>query len=656
MANTGSQEFRETREKCNSPVRGARSLQAREVIKAPTTLSRPAPRPPPLSGDVLANAAADMKALYAQHEKARTTRLVDSLPADLSMAQHDHRSRARAVRNIEVREREMSQLQEQQIKAYRLRIVREVRKKFAHESDEFQESKIQERFNAYLEKKTKKDLNRRERWNRGLLTAELLEGNNEGGFNGEEVDLCARKTPVSRALQTAQTIVYYPVYMTKPLEEGLDYEDFLERTKAFGKLDSANVYARRLLEGPSSLTSRRSKDKARQVQSQSITYPNGQLFGSLKLGDGKTMYVMVRKDLILSGDLNPDVLRNKWVDDDVVELYRARYDVFLYKFVPKSWQCKEEEDKKARAKREQRQELDCKRRDKQERKKKKKKRRKRKRQPKTNVEMRQAAAEEEGSMGLEGSRLRAALQALSVPGSQPQLDSVDVEDEEVEEPAGSDDGSEENSDEDTDDETASQASESTMCYSSPAPGPPPGRYTERNEDEDVVVILEGSYTDRQLANEAAFRLAEAMWKPRNPDINAVNIYKEEVLPRLRQAREAMDLDSDLALYTFKVAEFTEHYASVDHRPWGFKESRVAVYETELKGPRDFAVDFVMDMSDYPYRPTTTERAAENVRLAGDQDGDIIDLEDSGGEGVEATVQNDIDHDEEGEESGESEED
>lgn len=605
--------------------------------------SLPEPRPPPSSGDVFATAKADMEAFNAQHKKDNTTILVEPSSADFVMLQHSQ-SRKTAIRNAKFRKRNSLSHENKQVRNRIQQIGREVKRDYSHLSPEAQAEISQTKIDAYLKKKKVTELNIHE----GLLTEDLLESNSGGGFNGEEVDLDAGKTPASRALELTSTTVCYTVYITKPLGSGEDCENSLARTRVFGKLDDANHYAEQLLEASSSRSSGSSKDKARQVQSQIISYQDGLLLGCLKLGDGKTMHVMVRKDTVLTGNLDPNALRNKWVDDDVVKIYRARYDVVLINFVPKSWQRKKED-------RERHPKLDRERREMGQEK---------ERQPKTNAERDQAAAEEEDPRGLDGAKPRAALHVLATRGSHSQPDSVDAEDEDVEGLAGNDNDPEENTHEDNNDETSSQASDSTMCSSNPAPGPLPDYYTGRklrDEDVDVVFVLVESYTDRRLANMAAFQLAETIWKPRTPNINAVGIYREELLPRLRQARETMDLDSDLALYTFKVADFTEHCGSVDHRPWGFKESRVEVHETELKGPRDFGIDFVMDAKDGLYRPTTTvESAAENVRPAGNQDENVIDLErrDDDDDDGEVAVQNDIDddHGEDDDEDKDDEED
>lgn len=587
-------------------------------------------------GNVFDDAAADMQALFAQYEKKRTTTLVDSLPANMIMTQPDSQSRARAARNIGIREKDEVQRQEKLFRKQLGRIRHKVRKDYPDETDEVRDSIIEERFNTYKDKKIRRDLNERGQFKAGLLTVDFLESNRgRGAFDGEEVDLDARRVPASQALEPIQTIVHYPVYMTEPLEEGQNYENFMKRTNSFGKLESANFYAKRLLEGPSSPTSKRSRDISRRVVSQSIVYPNGLLFGSVRLGDGRGIFVIVRKEEMLFGNLDPDALRNKWIDEDVLDSYRKRYDVWSVKLVPKAWIDKEADDEEARAARDRADERA------KERQKRREERRRSKKQQDVGDKGAKSVTADDDPQGLEGAKLRAALNALSNPTSNPRLDANNEPDEE-----SADERSENSDDDGTDDEAHSQASDETVCCDdngpSSRPGPPYGspyaRYPNFYADYAVRNECVASYTDLHLANEQALDLARQAWRPRTALMDAVLHYENAVLPAVRAAAAGLGDDDEQGL----ALQFPEFPGHKDHRPWGFVWAQITVQETELQGPRELGVDFVIDMTSSAYRPTVAERAELNVDLNDDEqdehNGDAVDgSESEREEGEEGTA-------------------
>lgn len=541
--------------------------------------------------------------------------VLDHLPADFARPLPDHQSREKAVRNTVARESELARREQQQIRKRRRRLEREVEKELAHEPKEVRDGIFRQKFNLYLEKKMNKGHGNQGPY-RGPLPVVNPHGTDGGdNFDGEEVDLNASKVPALSAVQTVQSIVCYMVYMTEPLDQSINYEDALQRTKSFGRLDSANKYARSILEA-SWAPSRRYKDKSRTVQSQNIAHLEGLIFGSLKLSDGKTIYVMVRKETILSGNLDPDALRNRWIDEAVLDVYRPRYDVYLHKVVPRSWQYLEDKDRREYAKREKRRKNDAGR----------NKTSQSQRQSENNAEDGQAAEESE-PCGLEGSSLREALNALPMRNSGDQHDPDIIQNRDDLDKAHREDGaSSEILDEANDDEVSSQVSHSTMQNYGPHSTRPSDSYSSLTHDVDYAHITGGSYTDLRLANLAAFSLAEAMWKPRIPDITAVTIYRDEVLPQLQQEKDDMDLDNEKMSFSFPVHEFTDGRARVDHRPWGFTESVIMVEESKLEGPRDFEVDFEVDLSDCPYRRTTLDEAAGSAPSAGARDVEEADLE------------------------------
>lgn len=581
--------------------------QAEQTISLP---NRAQPRQPYASRNEFAEAEAQMKALQEQYKKKSTTIFVDSLPADLGMPKPNHLSRRRAVRNVSMRQRDETERNEALIRKQRSRIKSAVLKEYARKPEEFQAQVIQERLDVYLERKKKRERDTRERLKKNLLTVDFLEDNEAGGFNGEEVDLDSRRIPAPQALGPDQTMVIYPVYFTEPMIRGANYENFLRRTKAFGILDSANLYAKRLLEGSSSPSSARATSKGKRAVAQCYRYVNGQLCGFIELGDGRVIYVQVEKEQQAVGNLHPSVLLNKYVDEEVLELYRPRYDVWLITVTPRAWLDIEKSEIKARLKRDRQQEREKKRETKRDAK------RQGKRSQQADSAHEKPVAEDDEAQGLEGAGLRAALKAISAPGSGsgPQI--------------GADDDGEDLVEDTDDDETSSQATadsnhsstsssaETVRCSSTPF-GPLHSRFPNHYHDEVYKTHLLGSYTERRLANEQALVLAESWWKPRGAQIDAWLAYEAQV-KHMKQQKDQADLDSELLDMSFDVPKY---YGRTDHRQFHFVMSRLVVSETKLQGPRDIGVDFAMDMDEGPYRSTVWETAIENTRLAGDPDGE-----------------------------------
>lgn len=565
--------------------------QAKQTVGVP---NRAQPRRPHVTREEYSKAEAQMKALQAQHEKENTTILVDALPADFGMPKPDHLSRRRAVLNTSVRERDETKRHEELVKRNLREVSAAVRKQYADKSEVFQRETIQKKHDKYLLGKSKRDQNKRgqskrEQLQKTFLNEDFLEDTEAGKFNGEEVDLNARKIPASQALDKQTIVVCYVVYMTEPITRGENHENSWKRTKAFGNLRAASIYAKRLLEVSCSSSSAHPTAKAKQAVAQSIWHRNGLLCGFIELNDGKLIYVEVQKDQQLVGDLQPDVLRSKYVDEEVLELYRPRYDIWLITVSPKAWLDEEKKDMKAKEKRDRHEER------REQREKKSEAKRKGKPSPQANATNNQPEAEEDQAQGLEGARLRAALNAFGT------TDAEDLDDDD------------EISSQATDDSVLSSASEGTVRCSSPAFGPLYSRFPDHYNDVVHVPRHLNSCTDLRQANEQALRLAKDLWRPRNTNLEAWDAYNSKI-EHLEEQRDQADLDSELLIIPFHVPSY---YGRTDYVPFGFVASKIMVVETKLKGPRDIGVDFVMDLDENPFRPTAREAAMDDAQLAGD---------------------------------------
>lgn len=593
----------------NQLMRQNQAPQAPPIVKISSTSSCSRPKPNRTTREDIAQAEAQFKALKAQHEPKRTTTLVNVLPADFRMAQPDYLSRARAVRNVGFREQDEERFQDRQIKAYRQRIRRDVQKKHANESEEAREALINKKFNTYLEKK----ITQRDRWKRGLLDVEFIEDVAGGGFNGEEVDLDARRIPASQVLEPTQTIVIYPVYLSKPYAKGMDYEDSLIRTKVFGTVNDANSYAKKLLERPFCLLPKRFEDKDRQIESSHERRQQGMLLGLVMLESGNMISVEVRKEQMLIGDLDPSVLHDKWVGKEVPEVYRSRYDVWYITRKPRAWEDAEKRDcKPQEGDEEKREETPA-----------------GEQQQEAEAREELSAANAQEPQGLEGSSLRAALSALPAPGSNPQPDPAGVDHEAEEHLRNSDSADRDESfRENAHDETSSQTSnDSTTSSSTSRTAGSPSPTNDSLSGEEEYHTLCASYTTLQLANREALSLARTAWKPRTPQLDAQTQWMHEVRDVIKWWKTEADLNNECV----NMVLVPKFQGPVDRRAWGFVRAEITVTETILEGPRDLGVRFVLDHN--PYKSTIIGRTAGSVEPPGDQDeADHIDLEGSDLEG------------------------
>lgn len=577
-----------------SPARRNRPSQGvTKTVYLPQEPSRSDARASNLGKEDYLTAAAQFQALMAEHEQKRKTMLIDALPDNF--ANPSHQSRARAVKNIGTRARNATRYVKDRAVQRKRRITRDVNKDHAHEPEEFRANLIEEKFNKYLENRKKAEINKQQREkDKGLPTVECLKDDEEI-FNGEEANLAmAQRIPATQVVGTSDTIVIYVVYLSKPFEDGTGFEDCLMRTKTFGRLESANFYAKQLLEGGKPTLSQHPKKAGLRIVSLNFWYSNDLLYGQSKRGDGKNIFCQVRKEQQVVGDMDPDILRNKWVSQELVEVYRKRWDVFLVNVVPKAFleqdkRSKEEKNKQERERERERKESSI----------------------AANGEQEEAEVE----TALEGDALRAALANLPAPDSSPIL----------------------NADKDHDNDTCSEASENSSVVSSSterhrSPSLPfrgdPERYPGTNPwaHEEYQVMHIGSYTDRRLANEQALDVARIVWSPQVPNMDAIDFYHGRVMETIRTEREDMDMDVECADITFLVPPYQGHK---DRRPWPFVHSRVLVQETRLEGPRNLGVNFVLDCEE-AYDVSKAVSAAKKAAATVSMDQPMEEEEEEGG--------------------------
>ncbi|KAF3770096.1 hypothetical protein M406DRAFT_66536 [Cryphonectria parasitica EP155] len=576
---------------------------AQNNLNVSSVPKRASQRPSRITGDEIANAAKDMRILQKQYAEKKTTALTDALPPEFRRSQPSHKSRAKAVQNIASRERVEAITQERVI-AKRMRAIRtEVEREFRESSKthDFKEHLIREKCDRYMEKKKSQMLKKAQSQNRGLPPVDFL----EDGQDGEAAAAAAagstqRGVPASQALEPGQAIVTYCVYLSQPIDEGVAYEDTMMRARAFGKSDSANYYAKLLLDDMSAPPRQHSRNQARRTMSLQTWYANGLLFGMKKRGDGKYVYVQVRKEKTLVGDMDPDVLRNQWVDEDVLDIYRKRYDVFEFQFIPRSVIEAEKRDEEARKLWDQRQEDKSVAPD-------------GNRESTAQTEAMDGAEKENEPRGLEGDELRSALRALPACGPAPRQAKTHPEEGEDEH----DDlfSSYVSSDADADShidlqEYDTAGSESLNNNNDKRPmesqndktsrGPTP--FSAGTDDDPrnpyasckLVTKIYGSFTDLHTANQRALAVARIAWKPTGCDLNALDHWKENMLPSLAEQMKELDLDSECAEIECPPKPF---HGPNSRRAWPFVHARVCVVEIEIEGPMDTEIDFAMDMTE-----------------------------------------------------------
>ncbi|KAI3401240.1 hypothetical protein diail_11946 [Diaporthe ilicicola] len=490
---------------------------------------------------------------YSQAAQKRKTILTDSVPADLGKPSYTARrqmvrrntgmgfgpKRQTAIKN---NEEKRASYRRKAIESKRQALREQMDHEFAYESKEDRERRVEAGVAELRRKFEKNDQKRDAQKSHGLLTVDFLE--DSGGFACDPTSRpppAAPKgkrhgMPVSEALEPGATILLYAVYISDPVDKGKDFDDGDMKRLAdqFLKKEEANKHAEEVLR----------KDSLHDSQLVSIQFrvgpEDGLFFGIKELSDGKTVMCMVQSERHMSSELN---LRDIFVNKELKEIYRPRFDVFYTTVIPKVFLEKkkastdEDKDNSTKAK------------------------------SPASVAREEPEPEEDEDHGDNSS----LFSAPSTPEPRAAQDKRDKEEEE---------------DEEEDSDADSVATDVTLSPSQP--GGNLGSLTW-NDVEYLHEHVDG-FTTLELANEEAVKVARELWRPRGSRMDPWLYYRNSIEPSLREVK-TKDLDLEAATLEFAVPDFEGH---VDERPWPFIYSRVFVKETRLEGPRDIGNHVVMD--------------------------------------------------------------
>lgn len=544
--------------------------------------------------------AKDMAALRKRYEQKTRAMVVDALPPTFGMSESAEirqysrilgRERARIQDDYSNAERKRREKGISRRKARKTEITREVRKKFGHMPEQFQNGEIEKRFNAYLEKHHPElsqppdnTVVRGAQFNENFLEDE--HSDNFVHHNPDD-DLNRRMIPASEALRRFEPntpMSIFTVFVSGPHGPD-DSDDALEFTinKSFHVLDKANEHARSILD----------RQAERDYEFKTV---GGFAIGKWELATrsykGKWRSIKTQEEKTCVGDLPPDALRNKFVDEELIDKYaRDAYDVIFLKLAPQGfWEeevekennsglCKQQEGKGHKRQRE--------------------------RKGTSNRCVSISSEEsEETPTGFEGDELRRAL-ARGPPGTcQTDADQEIIEGE----------GEELTSD------NASQASDDSDSSAGTACAPPrPGNsydQTRGNAYSDLCSNVEvlATFTTLSEANEAALKAAESLWEPRGARFNSRNMWTNEVLPYIKAKRQFMDSE-EMQLVLPGLASATGR----DLRSWGFTCSKIWVQKRNLQGSMNLAIDFTLTARDRMQATCASKKGdetAENMNQAG----------------------------------------
>lgn len=558
--------------------------------------------------------AKDMAALRKQYEEKPRAIVVDALPPTFGMSdpaeirQHNRilgRERARIRDDFSNAERKRREKALGRRKARKTEITREVRKKLGHLSEHFQNGEIEKRFNAYLEKHHP-ELSQPpdDTVVRGAQFNEnLLENRRSDNYvhNDPDDDLNRQMIPASEALRRFEPntpMSMFTVFVSDPHGPD-DSEDALEFTinDSFDVLAKANEHARSILY----------REAEKDYEFKTVAgFATGKWELSTRSHKGKWRSIKTHEVETFVSDLPPDALRNKFVDEELLDKYaRDAYDVFLLKLAPQDFW--EEE-----AKKENNSEL-CKRQE--------EKGHKRQRERK-GTSNRCAAISSEGReetpTGFEGDELRRAL-ARGPPGTfQTDADAENIDDDEE---SPSDNCSQASND--------SKSSAGTAC----APTRPGSSYdqTRGNAYSDLCPNAEvlATFTKLSEANKAALKAARSLWEPRGAWINSRLMWKKEVMPYITAKEKHVDSEEvNLILPGLASA------AGRDLQSWGFTCSRIWVQKRNLQGPMNLEIDFTLTARD---REQATCASREVDEAAKNMDQAMVEVERHGETSAQAAV-------------------
>lgn len=516
-----------------------------------------------------------MAALRKQYEEKPRAIVVDALPTTFGLSssaelrQHNRilgRERARIQDDYSNAERKRQETALSRRKARKAAITRDVRKKLGHLPENMQNGEIEKRFNTYIEKHhpglSQPPADTAVRGAR--FDEEFLEDGHGDDYvhNDLDNDLNRKMIPASEALHRFEPntpLSIFTVFVSGPHDP--DKEPQFKIDRSFDTLSKANKHARSILD----------RHAEKDYDFKTVAgFATGRWELSTAKHKGKWRSIKTQEEETCVGDLLSDTLRDKFVDEELVDKYsRHAYDVFFLTLVPQDFWEGEAKKKnnsglyKRQEPRDHKQELNGK------------------------GTLRNRASnrsEEKGKtpMGFEGEELRQAL--VKGPAGPCQTDEGQEPIEDEVEELISDNASQAGND--------SDSSARTVC----APTRPGTSYDQNrgnaysNLCPNVEVLA--SFTTLREANKAAVDAAESLWRPRGAWINSLFMYNEEVVPYIEAKREFVDSE-EMKLVLPGLASATGR----DLQSWGFTISTIWVQKRVLTGPLNLAVDFTLTARD-----------------------------------------------------------
>lgn len=551
--------------------------------------------------------AKQMAALRKQYEDKPRALVVDALPSSFGMSdpaeirQHNKildRERAKLRYDSSNAEKQRRQKAISLCKARKAAITRNVRKEFGHMSEHFQNEEIERRYNAYFEKHhshlsqpSDHTVVRGVQFNEAFLE----NGHSDNDVqNDPDDDLNKRTIPASEALRRLEPLTrltIFTVFVSEPHEEGEENPKF-KINKSFDMLTEANKHARSILN--KSLASLETDWESKCVDGFAI----GKWKIPAGIHKGKWRSIKTQEEETWVGDLPPDALRDKCIDEELIEKYaRDAYDVFFVRLAPEDyWEAEAPDENNAGLGKQQEESG-------------------RGRQRKRRGILGEHAANfaddnGEAPASFEGDGRRQALAA----GPSGPCQSIAEQESIV-------DGEDPASDNATQSSDDSDSSEGTVC----APRRPGIAYNQVRGNAYSVLrpkteVL-GTFTTMLEANKAALSAARSKWKPRTPDMNANIMYTEKVLPYIESQEEHVHSE-EMKLQIPGLGSATGR----DLISWGFTCSEIFVNKRDLQGPMNLEIGFTLTARDGKQAASASKKA---VRAAEDMDQAMVEGEEHG---------------------------
>lgn len=560
--------------------------------------------------------AKDMAALRKRYEEKPRAIVVDALPPTFGMSQSSEirqhnkilgRERARIQDDYSNTEKKRREKADSRRKARKTEITREVRKKFGHMPEHIQNGEIEKRFNAYLEKHHPElsqppddTVVRGARFNENFLENSH---SHHYAHHDPDDDLNRRMIPASEALRRFEPnmpMSIFTVFVSGPHDpDNPDEAPKFKINQSFDVLAKANRHARSILD----------RQAEKDYEFKTVA---GFATGKWKLSTGnhkgKWRSIKTQEEETCVADLTPDTLRNKFVDEELIDKYtREAYDVFFLKLAPQGFWEEEGEKENNSGLFERQGEIDHKREGK----------------GKGSLHERAANSSEKrqkSPTGLEGDELRQALARGPAGTCQTDADQETIDDEDEQLP--SDSCSEASND--------SDSSVGTTC----APIRPGSSYDQTRGSAyshlcpNAEVLA--TFTTLSEANKTALNAAKFWWKPRDAYINSHIMWENEVQPYIEAKSEFVDSE-EVKLVLPGLASATGR----DLRSWGFTLSTIWVQKRVLTGPLNLAIDFTLtprDREQVTCASRKVDEAAENM------DQSVVEVERHGETSAQAAAE------------------